>query len=271
MVYHNLIDQHVHTDNSFDGNHNVMFICEKAIENDMRGITFTDHCDIDSNMDLRRITVSSYVETIRARSAFVGRLVVGTGIELGQPIYNIPLSEKIINAFNYDFVLGSIHNLRDKTDFYFLDYSKYTDSEIKALVNEYFETMYELVEWNRFDCLAHLTYPLRYIVGESKRELNIMDFRDIISDILSLLAKNEKALEVNTSGLRQPIGETLPSSYFVKWFKDLGGKYITLGSDAHYATDVGSGFDKGLKMVYDCGFRNIALYEQREPILIPIE
>ncbi len=32
MMYRNFFDSHVHSDNSFDAHHSVMFLCETAIE-----------------------------------------------------------------------------------------------------------------------------------------------------------------------------------------------------------------------------------------------
>ena len=41
------VDLHVHTDNSFDGNHSATFFCEKAEFLDLRAVAFTDHCEVD--------------------------------------------------------------------------------------------------------------------------------------------------------------------------------------------------------------------------------
>lgn len=272
MAYRNIIDQHVHTDNSFDGNHNVMFICEKALENNLRGVTFTDHCDVDyGNTSLRKLTVPAYVEVMHARKAFVGKLIVGEGIEIGQGIYKKELAEDIISALDYDFVLGAIHNLENEKDFYFYDYSICDDDKIKDLLTRYFDAEIELAKWNKFDSLAHLTYPLRYIVGEQNFKVDLNDYNEQIEAVFELLIKNEKALEINTSGLRQAIADFLPDKQLVEKFKKMGGKYITIGSDAHFAYDVGKGCEEGMKMAVESGFNQLTLFEHREPILINIE
>ena len=46
-MYKNIVDLHVHTDNSFDGNHSATFFCEKAEFLDLRAVAFTDHCEVD--------------------------------------------------------------------------------------------------------------------------------------------------------------------------------------------------------------------------------
>ena len=84
-------------------------------------------------------------------------------------------------------------------------------------------------------------------------------------------ADSRKALEINTSGIRQSPKEALPSVKILKMFKEAGGRYLTVGSDAHLSKDVGADFDTARQMALEAGFRHIALYEQRKPILVSIE
>lgn len=46
---------------------------------------------------------------------------------------------------------------------------------------------------------------------------------------------------------------------------------MTVGSDAHLAKSVGADFDTARRMALEAGFRHIALYEQRKPILVSVE
>ena len=92
-----------------------------------------------------------------------------------------------------------------------------------------------------------------------------------IDQILSLLAEKDKALEINTSGLRQKLKRTLPDESIVMRYKELGGKLITIGSDAHYAKHLGLGIGKAMDMAKRCGFDSVALFQSRNPMEIPIE
>ena len=182
MSFSNLTDMHTHSDHSFDGNHSCMMLCEGAVHKGLNVIAITDHCEIDSKeLDFRAFCTNQYVETFKAKRFFEGQLLVLQGLELGQAIYNKPLAERILNDFNYDFILGSIHNLENMEDFYFLDYSQY---DVYDLLEKYFKAEYELVVWNQFDSLAHLTYPLRYIKGNAKINIDLTRFSDIIEQIL---------------------------------------------------------------------------------------
>ena len=146
-------------------------------------------------------------------------------------MYDVATSEEILANLPYDMVIGSVHNFQNEQDFMYLDYSQW---DITDLMNKYFDELIKLARWAKFDTLAHMTYPLRYIVGEHGIPVDMSKFSDKVDEILSLLVKNEKALEINTSGLRQKLGKTMPEEDVVRRFKQLGGEFVTVGSDAFF-------------------------------------
>lgn len=272
MSFKNIIDLHTHTDNSFDGHHSTMFLSETAYMKGLRAVAFTDHLEMDSFYEnsFNKTAIQSFFEIAKARSAFSGKLIVCIGAELGQPTYNRPVSEKLLEMMKYDFVIGSIHNLPDMKDFYYMDFSDESIDCMK-LLEEYFEQVLELAKWAKFDSLGHLTYPLRYMVGNYGKSIDISKFSEVIDEILLTLIKENKALEINTSGLRKSYGKIIPDESILKRYKQLGGKLITVGSDAHYAEHLGADIDKGYELALKCGFDEIAVYQDRTPTLIPIE
>jgi histidinol-phosphatase (PHP family) len=273
MVYKNRIDQHVHTDNSFDGNHSVILFCETAVAMGLRTVAFTDHVEMDHYRDQHfdRTAKQSFFEIVRARSAFRGKLIVSAGVELGQPTYNLPEAEALVQSYSYDVILGSIHNLRGQPDFWFLPYETYSDGDISAMLHAYFRELLQLAAWGGFDILAHLTYPLRYMVGEHGFAVNVMDYADEIDAVLEAAVQNRLALEINTSGLRQKLGKTMPDEYIVRRFRALGGERVTLGSDAHYAEHLGAGLETGMDLARRCGFTHLTLFQEREAIPVCME
>ena len=264
---------HTHTDNSFDGNHSAMYMCECAAMTGLRALAITDHVEIDAfaQGEFDRWARQSYFETIKARAAFRGKLTVFTGVELGEAIYDVPTAEKLLNTLHYDFVIGSIHNLPSEEDFFFLDVENTTDEEIRALLTEYFDEERKLAEWGKVDTIGHLTYPLRYICGEHGRSVDLRDYSGQIEAVLRAIIHSGIALEINTSGLFQKIQETMPGEEIVALYRRLGGELITIGSDAHYAEHLGRGIAEGMALAERCGFRKLTIFEDREPIQIGIE
>ncbi|MCL2494213.1 MAG: histidinol-phosphatase HisJ family protein [Oscillospiraceae bacterium] len=272
MPYKNLLDLHAHTDNSFDGLHSAVFLCESAVARGLRALALTDHVEMDfyRESDFDRTARQSYFEIVKARSAFRGTLIVCAGVELGQPTYNLPESEQLTQQYSYDVVLGSIHNLRGEKDFWYMSKEEFAGGRAEAMLRAYFDELLLLAQWGKCDVLAHLTYPLRYIEGVHGIPVPRETYSERLDAVLKAMVKNRLALEINTSGLRQKIAQTTPDEWVLRRFRALGGTRITIGSDAHEAENLGAGLPQAMDMALRCGFKYMTLYQKREPIEIEI-
>ncbi len=269
MSYINIYDTHTHSENSHDGNHSCILMCEGAVSNGAKGIAITDHLDIDGDdLDVRAFTTNQYMQCRLAKEAFKNKLEVFCGIELGQGIYRRGLSEAVLSSFDYDFILGSIHNLENVEDFYFMDFRK---EDVEARLKAYFINVLELAKWDVTDSIAHLTYPLRYIVGKYGISVDMSKYDDLIGEIFEVIIKNGKALELNVSSLFNYHYDTMPNKEYIKRFHDMGGKYVTVGSDSHYFDRVCFGIERGYDILLECGFKQFTVFRKREPYLINIE
>ncbi|MBQ7542486.1 MAG: histidinol-phosphatase HisJ family protein [Clostridia bacterium] len=273
MSYQRIIDMHTHTANSFDGNHSAMYMCECAARAGLRALAFTDHVEIDifEQHEFNRWARQSYFESIKARAAFLGKPIVYVGVELGEATYDVPTAEKLLNTLHYDFVIGSIHNLPGEEDFCFLDVDNTTDAGIREIMRQYFEEERKLAAWGKVDTIGHLTYPLRYICGEHGRKVDLRDYSTEIEAVLKAVIHSGIALEINTSGLFQQIQSTMPGEEVIALYRHLGGELITIGSDAHYGEHLGRGITTGMALARRCGFGKLTVFQDREPIQIPME
>lgn len=265
-------DCHNHSACSPDGKDTVERMCRQAAELGLYAYTLTDHCECQEYESRYRPRVrKAWGEMERARDSFSGKFRFYRGIELGQPNQDLPAAEQALSQREYDFVIGSIHNIRGFEDFFFLDYTREGPEFIDRLLSAYWQELLEVIRWGGFDSLGHLTYPLRYIVGDHGIPVDLTRHREQIDGVFRALIRAEKALEVNTSGLRQKIGRTLPDLPLLARYHELGGRLVTLGSDAHRAEDLGKGVDEGMELLKQAGFREFAVYEKRKPTLLPLE
>ena len=270
MLNTRLIDMHTHSDNSPDGIHSPMYMCEKAIDKGLRALSITDHCEIDKFFDQKYSSsiFHSYFETAKARAAFEGQLLVLIGLEIAQVSHNTTLSNKIIEKYPFDFVLGSVHTPRGfNEDIKEIDYSKL---DVYDFMNNYFAELPELDAWSGCDALAHITCPMRRIQGFYNIDFNYDKVSESLDRLLTAIINNKKALEINTSGLRQDMGRLMPEERIIRRYKELGCKYITIGSDSHTADDVGEGIETAMTTAKKCGFDKITFYVSRQAIQIEI-
>ncbi len=267
-MYSNLFDSHVHSDNSHDGEHSVTFLCENAQQKNLTGLCITDHYELDFNeaqadMCLR----NSFIETSKARQIFDQRLLVLNGIEMGQANRNFKKAESVLTSYRFDFVLGSLHCDCNMDDYAYVNFS---NLDVDLLLQHYYEDMLELCHWGKFDSLAHMTYPLRYIVGKYQLPVDMQRYDELIDEILRTLAQKNLGLEINTAGLRREIAQTSPTLKYVKRFRELGGEILTFGSDAHRVQDLGAGLEIAMDMAKEAGFSYFAVFKKRDPRMLHI-
>ena len=263
-------DCHNHSHCSPDGDHSVEAMGARAGELGLYAWTLTDHCECQNWTGRYRPRVERAWEEMKAPRLPEG-LRFYRGIELGQPNQDPLHAREALAGRDYDFVIGSIHNIRGYEDFFYLDYSKEPADFVDRVLSAYWEEELEVIEWGDFDSLGHLTYPLRYIQGDHGIPVDLSKHRERIDAIFQALIEKGKALELNTSGLRQKIGRTLPDLPLLRRYRELGGKLVTLGSDAHCTGDLGKGIDEGMELLKEAGFGEFALYVKRQPVLLPLE
>lgn len=263
-------DTHCHSCHSFDSETPVRAMMESALQKKLTHVCITDHCDTQFLVEhrLREEIPAMYreVNALREEAAANG-LRFMAGVELGQPYQAPEYAREVLAMADWDLVIGSLHNLRGKDDFYWLDYTK---EDVPALLDRYFEEQLEMIAWDDFDTLAHLTYPLRYI-KKYNIPVSLDAWEKPIETVLRELVKAGKALEVNVSGWRQGMGEPLPGGKWLAMYKALGGTMVTLGSDAHTAEDLGADITRGIDLLREVGFAGVTVFEKRKPVLYPFE
>jgi histidinol-phosphatase (PHP family) len=233
-------------------------------------ITFTDHFDIYDGLNTKFYTMDVdlyYQNYLKFKAAT--DFPINFGIEVGlQP----HLTERILNmlgSYPFDFVIASQHVTR-KTDIG-QDPSFFSGRTRNESYMVYFEEMLENINlYDNFDVFGHLDYVVRY-GGFDKKYIEYKEFAEILDEILISLIKRDKGIELNTSGLRYGLPFPHPNTQILKRYKELGGKIITMGSDAHNANDIASDFNKAKELLKTVGFKEIAVFRKRKPYFYKID
>lgn len=91
--------------------------------------------------------------------------------------------------------------------------------------------------------------------------------KELFAEIFSYLSKNGKGIEINTSAWwDDPCwGEDV-----LKLYRDLGGQYITTGSDAHRSDRVAKRIKEAEKLAAAAGIPLIATFQRMKPIFHPL-
>lgn len=278
------IDCHTHTQFSVDSEADIRAMIERAIALDLAAYAITDHCECSTWYPKEHYTETECFDHFHYAADFERSLQAVTalkeeygqkinlicGTELGQATHDMEAAEKAVSDERLDFTIGSLHQLRGEKDFYYIDYQEMTEDEILSLLNRYFHEIYELCKWGKFDVLGHLTYSMRYMKRRFGIEPDISCFDEIIAESFRELIAKDKGIEINTSGLRQGFGDCFPSLKYVKLFHDLGGRLVTVGSDAHNVEDLGKNIADGFAIARAAGFDRVCYFKKHKAYFVEI-
>lgn len=259
-------DYHIHSCISPDGRHSIEEIAEKAIAYGLSEIAITDHFeffDPESNIhqSWSKEYLDHYFEQLQFfQERFQGRLIIRKGIEIGQPFIHQVYANEIMKQYHFDYVIGSVHKINDCD----LGRVNYLEISIDELIRENLSSLMTLSQYSDFDCIGHLDLIKRY-AAQKGVYISLLDYQEEVEVILKNLISREKGLEINTSGLRQTVKQILPSIEIIKRFCQLGGKVLTVGSDAHRKDDVAKDFQVAQMLLEEIGVSYIATFENRKP------
>ena len=276
-----MIDIHTHSNLSPDSADEPMDMAERACELGVKHFALTDHIELDEfndgEWDYWAAIEKSKPTYEKLRAAFDGRMKIYYGAEIGQVMYDLHTAEKILAGHDYDFVIGSVHRT-----VHYEHMSRIPDTEFdrRRVLAEYFEEMLNLVEWGKFCTLAHMTFLMRFVnidtrsglVTEKEKRCDAVfeEYGTIIDKILEIIVKKDIALEVNSSGYRRGLGGPMAGAAFIKRYRELGGRMITVGSDAHQTCDVAADIPRCYELLRELGYNEVCVFEKREPVFIKI-
>ena len=261
------IDYHVHSDLSVEAYSSVDAVCERAVEIGLTEIVFTEHYDTEPadqgygfyNYEKSRGAVD------RTRERFIDRLSVKLGVEVDyQPVYETQIAE-FLDGKAYDYVLGARHWL----DGALIGHDYFEGKTEEESYERYFESVLPLVESGLFDVLAHIDLVKRHGT-ERYGTFDVEKWIERIEPILGKLVEKDMGLEINTSGVRQAPREPYPGVAVLKRFQELGGRILTIGSDAHRVEQVGVGLETGRRLTKEAGFTALTMFDRRKPIAVPL-
>ena len=254
-----MYDYHMHSTVSFDAKDTGLAMALAAKERGLKEICFTDHIDYTPEMDM---VFDTAVYNAAYDALEVPGLLIRRGMEFGLTPDNAEQLKIDLGRRHFDFVLGSVH-LVDGVDIYLAPY--WADKSYDEAVRRYLETTLECVRVHEdYDVLGHLTYIAK-CGGNPRHELiRYEDHKSIMDEIMRELVKREKGMEVNTSGIDR-CGGPLPTMDYFRRFYELGGRIVTVGSDAHDTARAGQYTHEMVEELKKI-FGYVCTFEDRRPI-----
>ncbi len=261
MKKYNLVDYHMHTARCGHAEGRMEEYAARALELGLLEIGFSDHFPLlhieDTTLSMSLGEMPLYVREVEElRTQFAG-LPIRLGIEVDYLPETAASLPSLLSAYPFDYIMGSLHfvdgwgfddprNLDD-----------YKDRDILAMWERYFDLLGDAAESGLFDILAHPDLIKKFGFRPDT------DVSPIYHACLDRVAETGIAVEVNTAGLRKPVGEMYPGEDFLCLCRDRGIA-VTLGSDAHHPLEVGDSFEEAVRMLRRVGYGEVAVFSSRK-------
>ena len=280
-------DYHVHSEFSDDSREYMEAQIERAIELGLDEICFTDHVDYGIKKDweegnivwrgadlmsddrmvrnpLANVNYPEYFgKLLRMQETYRDRITVRKGLEFGIQSITVPQFERLYEKWQdeLDFVLLSMHQV-DNREFWTQDFQQGRSQQVYNEIY-YKEIRKVMGMFDHYDVLAHLDLIVRY---DKQGIYPFEKVEDLIAEILKLAIRKGKGIELNTSSWHYGLSDTQPSRRILKLYRDLGGRIITVGSDAHSTRYLADHLDDAYQILKNLGFKDICTFDRRQPV-----
>jgi histidinol-phosphatase (PHP family) len=267
-----LVDYHVHTARCGHASGAMERYVEHAIQLGLSELGFSDHLYMywlppdqrDPELGMAEWEHDFYIEDVeRCRRRYASDIRVRLSTEADYiPGHEAEL-ERILGRYDWDYVIGSVHFL----DGWGFDDSRYLAGfdawDIDALYAHYFDTVGTSAETGLFDTIGHADLVKKF--GHRPT----IDQSENYARVSERLARAGVCVEVNTAGLRKPVGEVYPHADLLRACRDAGVQ-TTLGADAHAPGEVGADFASGIELMRRVGYTEYVQFAAHRRTAIPL-
>ena len=270
-----LHDQHLHSRHSVDSKADPVANCEQAGAAGLSGLTFTEHYDPHptewSTCQWDYDAIAATVDDLRRR--FSPPLTVGLGIEVDYQPRQMEQILAYLDGHAFDVVLLSVH-WADGRPLHLR--RRWQNRSAATMLDAYLTELHDAAELCRqlavggrrpFDVISHFDYVKRYLWSYWNTRLEAIPPARL-DPILQALIAADVIPEINTAGLRRTGAATYPVPAILERYRQLGGRYVSIGSDAHRSEHVGAGFDYAAATLQRIGFTGEAVFHGRRRSVI---
>ncbi len=243
----------------------------QAIKKGFHALGFSTHAPISNQKDwtIPEESIPDYLNKLESLKAkYRDKIEIYKGFEIDYLEGISGPSSVKFNRLNLDYKIGSVHMIpaNDPEKFLAIDGSSKNleillkstfNNEIEKMVEKYYGLIRDMLAGNRFEILGHFDLVKKRNSNNAFFSESSPWYHKHVLKTLDAIAESDVILEVNTGGLsRGAINSIYPSPWILKESSNRGIP-ITLNADAHDPLHIDFYFDESLKIIRDCGYREL--------------
>jgi len=260
-------DYHLHTGFSMDSDTPMLAQLKRASELGLAEICFTDHSEHvwpDRKLQFT-LDIPAYQKAVSELPDLGVR--VRWGVEFGIPCDEETTKEHLdrIREAGFDFVIASAHMVEGEDPYFPYYYEGRTVSEANAHYVGILLQYIRRLPPESFCAVGHVDYGSKFNPDQTA-VMRYSDCPDALDELFRHVIQHGKCIEVNTSMYRK-LGKDIPGLDWLTRYRELGGEYVTFGSDAHIPSHMAYRFEDAAELAKAAGLKYYATFEGMKPAM----
>lgn len=251
---------HTHT-TYCDGKNSAKEMIESAIDKGFLSLGFSGHSPMKNEnvWTMPAEKTKLYIDEVRAlKKEYADKIDILCGIELDEYYDGI-------NTDDFDYVIGSVHQLEKDGVYYDIDYTaemlrkavdEFFDGSFNKMSRSYYNSLADFIISEKIDVVGHIDLITKFNVDAPLFDESDCEYKRIVFEAVDRIieAKPDILFEVNTGAMyRVGKKEPYPAEFILRYIGEKGGK-ITLTSDSHNTESLDFAFDEAIEFIKRCGF-----------------
>lgn len=249
-----------------DGKSTIEETIKKAIEYGFVSIGFSGHSHMPFK-DEAAMTLDSTIEYIneikKLKEKYKDKIEVYLGIEAD---YYSHIDKVKAKEMGLDYTIGSVHCIKDKTEYFSVDQSKESFenmikhfNDVKTVIKNYYNNVKDMILRDSPNIIGHIDLPRKFNKDSMFFNENETWYTDIVENALSVVKESGIIVEVNTNKItKENPNLHYPSVYTLKRVLEKNIP-ITLSADAHAAERINYRFDEMTEVLKNMGFKYVKI------------
>lgn len=260
-------DYHTHTPLCKHAEGSPREFAASAIKAGLPELGISDHSPMKEYFDDWRMEWEEfprYLDMVEEARAEFPKLPIRLGLEVDYLIGHESWIEELSKAADFDYLIGAVHYIAPGWDVDNPKYiARYEATGSEEVWGVYFDLYEKAIRSRLFDFMAHPDLPKKF--GQRPGG----DLRRFYEPVVQALTDTDTAFEINTAGLRKPVGEMYPALEFLQMAR-AAGVPLLINSDAHAPNEIGADFDKAIALARQAGYTESLRFEKRKRKSMPL-
>lgn len=244
IVSGRLVDYHVHSKYSVDGQSSIDDLCRRAVKLGLAEVGFCEHAEFEpEDSGFGFFDYHGYSEALdQARLQYDKKLRIRKGVEVD---YNHEYEAQIrefLRGKDLDFVMAGVHYI----DHIAFDLNMNVAMPPEVAIQKYYTKILQAIESGLFNVVAHFDLIRDYVPLHPD---SVLPAVEIIDTAFEQMVAKRIYLEINSR--RKIDRDPYPSGAVILRYLAKGGELFSFGSDAHSTLQLGVGITEAMDLLHN--------------------